>query len=135
MRNIQINHLNIYRIFAFPPLKRTSRRHSQESCFFSRQSSPPLAPPSSTLFGLIGISFMVVMPTFPPVPEFPRPNISPQLSRTDNCCSRTERCCCAFVTWLPISIVYVATLWAVYVNVYLISLSFIKGGKGMIRLF
>ena len=86
---------------------------------------------SSTLICFIGQVFFVVMPTFPPVPEFPRPNISPQLSRTDNCCSRTQRCCWAFVTWLPVTIVYGATLWAVYVNVYVISLSFAKGAKGI----
>ena len=73
----------------------------------------------------------VAMPTFPPIPEFPRPNISPQLSRTDSCCSRTQRCCWTFVTWLPITVVYGATLWAVYVNVYVVSLSFAKGATGI----
>ena len=69
------------------------------------------------------------MPNFPPLPDFPRPNLSPK-TKTDNCCSRTERCCWTIATWLPISIVYGATLWAVYVGAYLIAVSFIKGLLG-----
>lgn len=75
------------------------------------------------------------MPTFPAVPNFARSNLSPRSSKTDNCCSRTERCCWTFATWFPVAILYVATLWAVYVNVYLISLSFIKGIKGFLAPF
>jgi len=77
------------------------------------------------------------MPNFPAVPEFPSSSSSTaaaagRKAREDNCCSRTERCCWAVATWLPISIVYGATAWAVYVAGYLISISFISGLLGMI---
>ena len=71
------------------------------------------------------------MPNFPAVPEFPRPSSSSRKAKDGGCCSRTERCCCAVATWLPISIVYGATAWAIYVNGYLISISFISGFWGM----
>ena len=134
MRDIHINHLNIYKSITFY-FRGGQRAIEPRILLLSHPSSPPSTPPSSTLIRLIGLVFIVVMPTFPPVPGFPRPSISPQLSKTDNCCSRTERCCWTFATWLPIAIVYIATLWAVYVNVYLISLSFTKGFTGIIRPF
>ena len=71
------------------------------------------------------------MPSLPPMTEFPRSESSPRKSSGDGCCSRTERCCCAIATWLPISVVYGATLWAAYVNVYLISISFLSGVLGI----
>jgi hypothetical protein len=74
------------------------------------------------------------MPNFPAVPEFPRPSSSSRKAKDDNCCSRTERCCCAVATWLPISIVYGATAWAIYVNGYLIGISFISGFLGIYSL-
>lgn len=124
-----ITFIYLQNIRLLPVRRRNSGLHSQESCFSSPSSQlvPHLINPR--LFHWPG--FFVVMPTFPPVPEFPRPNISPQLSRTDSCCSGTQKCCWTFVTWLPITIVYGATLWAVYVNVYVISLSFAKGATGI----
>ena len=69
------------------------------------------------------------MPNFPPLPDFPRSTPSPK-TKADNCCSRTERCCWTIATWLPISMVYGATLWAIYVSAYLIAISQIKGLQG-----
>lgn len=70
------------------------------------------------------------MPTLLPLPEFPHPT-SPRPSKPANCCSPIERCCWTVATWIPICIVYGATLWAIYVNAYLISISSITGFKGL----
>ena len=54
-----------------------------------------------------------------------------RLSTSESCCSRTERVCWVLATWAPVSIVYGATTWAVYVNTYLLAISFVKGPKGI----
>src|SRR5436190_9419073 len=72
------------------------------------------------------------MPNFPAAADFARPAPTSRLSKSDTCCSRAERCCWTFATWLPIAIVYGATTWAVYVNVYLLSISFVKGLQGLL---
>jgi hypothetical protein len=54
----------------------------------------------------------------------------PRLSTGESCLARTERVCWVFATWAPVAVVYGATTWAVYVNAYLLAVTFVKGSLG-----
>jgi hypothetical protein len=49
------------------------------------------------------------------------------------CCAAAERSCFVFATWTPITIVYGATLWAVFVNVFLLCIRVLGGIQGAVN--
>ena len=101
--------------------------------FVSRQGINPINTSSSSHVTSAFLSFSrCILERFRAErPCGPRTMSPPRLSTNESCCSRAERVCWVLATWVPVSIVYGATTWALYVNTYLVAINFVKGLKGI----